>query len=272
MLPSQPAGASLVASLAEVQAWPPGLGPGCPGMGCPRVTGEACCSPASPAQRPYDIHSSSAVESLVQLFSTVSVQYVPAWSKETVALLRKVSARPARSAGWRTRGAGRQPAAPGRGRRPARASWAACPSPPGLLAWPGPGSLSCRSSACVSAGAAVSPYDLIKASRPLPSLTPQLRASHSSVCRGGGQGLVPLRPGSSCRRWAATVHCQWPGQPPHQKQAGKTPEPPACPGPRAHVCSTPGDSACTDLRWWCCSWCSPPGVQGWAGVTPRPAS
>ncbi|KAB0347371.1 hypothetical protein FD754_012228 [Muntiacus muntjak] len=40
--------------------------------------------------RPYDIHSSSAVESLVQLFSTVSVQYVPAWSKETVALLRKL--------------------------------------------------------------------------------------------------------------------------------------------------------------------------------------
>ncbi|XP_027384710.1 serine/threonine-protein kinase 32C isoform X3 [Bos indicus x Bos taurus] len=40
--------------------------------------------------RPYDIHSSSAVQSLVQLFSTVSVQYVPAWSKETVALLRKL--------------------------------------------------------------------------------------------------------------------------------------------------------------------------------------
>nr|XP_025129743.1 serine/threonine-protein kinase 32C isoform X2 [Bubalus bubalis] len=40
--------------------------------------------------RPYDVHSSSAVESLVQLFSTVSVQYVPAWSKETVALLRKL--------------------------------------------------------------------------------------------------------------------------------------------------------------------------------------
>lgn len=42
-------------------------------------------------QRPYDIHSSNAVESLVQLFSTVSVQYVPTWSKEMVALLRKVS-------------------------------------------------------------------------------------------------------------------------------------------------------------------------------------
>lgn len=46
-----------------------------------------------PPQRPYDIHSSNAVESLVQLFSTVSVQYVPTWSKETVALLRKVSLR-----------------------------------------------------------------------------------------------------------------------------------------------------------------------------------
>uniref|UniRef100_A0ABK0LQB7 Serine/threonine kinase 32C n=1 Tax=Rattus norvegicus TaxID=10116 RepID=A0ABK0LQB7_RAT len=39
--------------------------------------------------RPYDIHSSNAVESLVQLFSTVSVQYVPTWSKGMVALLRK---------------------------------------------------------------------------------------------------------------------------------------------------------------------------------------
>nr|XP_060499015.1 serine/threonine-protein kinase 32C [Panthera onca] len=39
--------------------------------------------------RPYDVHSSNAVESLVQLFSTVSVQYVPTWSKEMVALLRK---------------------------------------------------------------------------------------------------------------------------------------------------------------------------------------
>ncbi|EPY86979.1 serine/threonine-protein kinase 32C [Camelus ferus] len=39
--------------------------------------------------RPYDIHSSNAVDSLVQLFSTVSVQYVPTWSKEMVALLRK---------------------------------------------------------------------------------------------------------------------------------------------------------------------------------------
>ncbi|CAO2583724.1 Serine/threonine-protein kinase 32C [Lemmus lemmus] len=40
--------------------------------------------------RPYDIHSNNAVESLVQLFSTVSVQYVPTWSKEMVALLRKL--------------------------------------------------------------------------------------------------------------------------------------------------------------------------------------
>ncbi|CAK6436025.1 unnamed protein product [Pipistrellus nathusii] len=40
--------------------------------------------------RPYDIHSSDTMESLVQLFSTVSVQYVPSWSKEMVALLRKL--------------------------------------------------------------------------------------------------------------------------------------------------------------------------------------
>lgn len=101
---------------------------------------------------------------------------------------------------------------------------------------------------------------------------PQLGAGHPSVCRGGGRGLVLLRPGSSCRSWAATVHCQWPGQPPHQKQAEKTPDPPACPGPRAHVCSSPRDSACRDLRRWCCRWCLAPGVQGWAGVSPWPAS
>ncbi|XP_028651157.1 serine/threonine-protein kinase 32C isoform X2 [Erpetoichthys calabaricus] len=40
--------------------------------------------------RPYDIHSSNTVESLLQLFSTVSVQYCSAWSKEMVALLRKL--------------------------------------------------------------------------------------------------------------------------------------------------------------------------------------
>ncbi|PWA25782.1 hypothetical protein CCH79_00001388, partial [Gambusia affinis] len=40
--------------------------------------------------RPYDIHASNSVESLIQLFSTVSVQYSPAWPKELVALLRKL--------------------------------------------------------------------------------------------------------------------------------------------------------------------------------------
>lgn len=43
-----------------------------------------------PCQRPYDIHSSNSVESLIQLFSTVSVQYSPAWPKDLVSLLRKV--------------------------------------------------------------------------------------------------------------------------------------------------------------------------------------
>ncbi|MEJ1273694.1 serine/threonine kinase 32C [Cricetulus griseus] len=52
--------------------------------------GEAPGAVRSCPQRPYDIHSSNAVESLVQLFSTVSVQYVPTWSKEMVALLRKL--------------------------------------------------------------------------------------------------------------------------------------------------------------------------------------
>ncbi|TKS85251.1 Serine/threonine-protein kinase 32C [Collichthys lucidus] len=41
--------------------------------------------------RPYDIHASNSVESLIQLFSTVSVQYSPAWPKDLVSLLRKVS-------------------------------------------------------------------------------------------------------------------------------------------------------------------------------------
>uniref|UniRef100_A0A674NLD9 Serine/threonine-protein kinase 32A n=1 Tax=Takifugu rubripes TaxID=31033 RepID=A0A674NLD9_TAKRU len=40
--------------------------------------------------RPYDIHASNSVESLIQLFSTISVQYSPAWPKDLVALLRKL--------------------------------------------------------------------------------------------------------------------------------------------------------------------------------------
>lgn len=99
--------------------------------------GGACCSPASPAQRPYDIHSSSAAESLVQLFSTVSVQYVPAWSKETVALLRKVSACPAQGAAGRTWGGGPLARLAGHG-GPLPTSWAACLSLPQFPAWPGP--------------------------------------------------------------------------------------------------------------------------------------
>lgn len=41
-------------------------------------------------QRPYDIHASNSVESLIQLFSTISVQYSPVWPKDLVSLLRKV--------------------------------------------------------------------------------------------------------------------------------------------------------------------------------------
>uniref|UniRef100_A0A3Q3ABZ8 Serine/threonine kinase 32C n=1 Tax=Kryptolebias marmoratus TaxID=37003 RepID=A0A3Q3ABZ8_KRYMA len=41
--------------------------------------------------RPYDIHASNSVESLIQLFSTVSVQYSPAWPKDLVSLFRKVT-------------------------------------------------------------------------------------------------------------------------------------------------------------------------------------
>uniref|UniRef100_A0A8B9JSG5 Serine/threonine kinase 32C n=1 Tax=Astyanax mexicanus TaxID=7994 RepID=A0A8B9JSG5_ASTMX len=40
--------------------------------------------------RPYDIHASNSVESLLQLFSTVSVQYCSSWHKDLVSLLRKL--------------------------------------------------------------------------------------------------------------------------------------------------------------------------------------
>ncbi|KAJ3610314.1 hypothetical protein NHX12_022407 [Muraenolepis orangiensis] len=40
--------------------------------------------------RPYDIHASNSVESLMQLFSTVSVQYNPTWPKDLVSLMRKL--------------------------------------------------------------------------------------------------------------------------------------------------------------------------------------
>ncbi|XP_055025387.1 serine/threonine-protein kinase 32C isoform X1 [Misgurnus anguillicaudatus] len=40
--------------------------------------------------RPYDIHSSNSVESLLQLFSTVSVQYSSTWHKDLISLLRKL--------------------------------------------------------------------------------------------------------------------------------------------------------------------------------------
>uniref|UniRef100_A0A673JKU1 Serine/threonine-protein kinase 32C-like n=1 Tax=Sinocyclocheilus rhinocerous TaxID=307959 RepID=A0A673JKU1_9TELE len=40
--------------------------------------------------RPYDIHASNSVESLLQLFSTVSVQYSSCWHKDLVSLLRKL--------------------------------------------------------------------------------------------------------------------------------------------------------------------------------------
>uniref|UniRef100_A0A8C5QS23 Serine/threonine-protein kinase 32C n=1 Tax=Leptobrachium leishanense TaxID=445787 RepID=A0A8C5QS23_9ANUR len=40
--------------------------------------------------RPYDIHSNNPVETLVQLFSTVTVQYSSVWSKDIIGLLRKL--------------------------------------------------------------------------------------------------------------------------------------------------------------------------------------
>ncbi|CAM4728196.1 unnamed protein product [Leuciscus chuanchicus] len=40
--------------------------------------------------RPYEIHGSNSVESLLQLFSTVSVQYSSSWHKDLVSLLRKL--------------------------------------------------------------------------------------------------------------------------------------------------------------------------------------
>ncbi|XP_035387365.1 serine/threonine-protein kinase 32C isoform X2 [Electrophorus electricus] len=40
--------------------------------------------------RPYEIHASNSVECLMQLFSTVSVQYCSSWHKDLVSLLRKL--------------------------------------------------------------------------------------------------------------------------------------------------------------------------------------
>uniref|UniRef100_A0A8C7FD72 Serine racemase-like n=1 Tax=Oncorhynchus kisutch TaxID=8019 RepID=A0A8C7FD72_ONCKI len=40
--------------------------------------------------RPYEIHASNSVESLMQLFSTVSVQYNSTWPKDLVHLMRKL--------------------------------------------------------------------------------------------------------------------------------------------------------------------------------------
>ncbi|NXC91473.1 ST32C kinase, partial [Cercotrichas coryphoeus] len=63
------------------------------GRPCPRTAGQGRGQPSavcSCPQRPYDIHSSNPVESLVQLFSTVSVQYSSAWSRDMVGLLRKL--------------------------------------------------------------------------------------------------------------------------------------------------------------------------------------
>lgn len=97
--PSQPTGSlsgRLPGCTAGLASWT--LPWACTGgwgqVGSPPValgSGRRRCSSASAAQRPYDIHSGNTAESLVQLFSTVSVQYVPTWSKEMVALLRKVS-------------------------------------------------------------------------------------------------------------------------------------------------------------------------------------
>uniref|UniRef100_A0A803VGC4 Serine/threonine-protein kinase 32C n=1 Tax=Ficedula albicollis TaxID=59894 RepID=A0A803VGC4_FICAL len=85
-----------------------GLGCPCPGTPEPgeRAALTLCSCPQRPydihsnkraaltlcscPQRPYDIHSNNPVESLVQLFSTVSVQYSSAWSRDTVGLLRKL--------------------------------------------------------------------------------------------------------------------------------------------------------------------------------------
>ncbi|XP_048844194.1 serine/threonine-protein kinase 32C-like [Brienomyrus brachyistius] len=40
--------------------------------------------------RPYEIHSTDPLEDLMQVFSTVSVHYVPTWPKDLVTLLRKL--------------------------------------------------------------------------------------------------------------------------------------------------------------------------------------
>ncbi|XP_071780907.2 serine/threonine-protein kinase 32C isoform X1 [Centroberyx gerrardi] len=56
--------------------------------------------------RPYDIHASNSVESLMQLFSTVSVQYSPAWPKDLVSLMRKDGLNPQMTGKYGSRGEG----------------------------------------------------------------------------------------------------------------------------------------------------------------------
>lgn len=94
--PGESATSWALGQVAAVLRAPPAPGTEAGLLGCLHlclgaVLGRASGAVHSCPQRPYDIHSSNAVESLVQLFSTVSVQYVPTWSKGMVALLRKVS-------------------------------------------------------------------------------------------------------------------------------------------------------------------------------------
>lgn len=118
--PSGPPGLTLLAPGGEGPSEPARQVPSGAG-GCAGHAAGTGTAPPAPVQRPYDIHSGNAVESLVQLFSTASVQYVPSWSKDMVALLRKVRPRecglgPAScpEGGWRAvsvlSGSGQQPA------------------------------------------------------------------------------------------------------------------------------------------------------------------
>lgn len=165
-----------------------------------------------PPQRPYDVHSSNAVESLVQLFSTVSVQYVPTWSKEMVALLRKVSPHPTPHPTLRKH---RLPACT----RPCRSRRALC-----HLAVAGP----VRALAVSRMPCARRQLNPTTWHHPISQMPKLRRRPPCHTCRGGrvraGSGL--LYP-TFCQTWVATACCQQSGSPPGSTR--KRPQTPLAP-------------------------------------------
>lgn len=205
----------------------------------------------------------------MQLFSTVSVQHAPR--------LVQGDGGPAAQ--------GERLPRPGRGRpdmagAPGEAGWARggcflhpgprvclCLLPPGLA----PGSSSCSGSACVSAGAA--PQSLLPNRSLAASVTdaPVSRSPQRVSGRRSGPGpaqarLVLLELGGH-----RPLPMAWPALTRSKQRRPQTPCLSRATSTR--LCSSPRDPEPVETwRRWCCRWYSAPAVQGWAGVSPRPAS